>query len=124
VDTRSKILTLPQAMAITARPVAIVSGTFDVLRAEHAHELQKVHERAENAVVLVVVLPRERELLTQHARAELVAALRSVDFVVVATPAELQTLAEALRPECVADLRDLDEQLSLDLRRRVRGTRD
>jgi bifunctional ADP-heptose synthase (sugar kinase/adenylyltransferase) len=93
MDTRSKILTLAEAMELRP-PCAIVSGYFDVLRAEHARELAQVHHHP----LLAVVLPLAGEILSQRARAEMVAALRVVDYVVIANYGGLDRLVEALKP--------------------------
>ena len=93
VDTRSKILTFAAAMEL--RPAgAIVSGYFDVLRTEHARALGGVR----NHPLLVVVLPLADEILTLPVRAELVAALRVVDYVVTADHADVEKLIESLKP--------------------------
>ena len=84
MDTRSKILTPAAALALRERPFAIVTGTFDVLRAAHACELEEARTGA--ARLLVVVLPRAGELLPQRARAEMVAALRIVDIAGMPSP--------------------------------------
>src|SRR5688572_19348411 len=76
MDTRGKILN-PEAARHLLRPVTIVSGTFDVLRAGHARELSAIRNRLEGTV-LAVVLPGENTLMPQAARAELVAALRVI----------------------------------------------
>jgi bifunctional ADP-heptose synthase (sugar kinase/adenylyltransferase) len=83
VDTRSKILTLAGVLAVSPRPLVIVTGYFDVLRAAHVREIQRARDSAGAAALLAMVLPRPGELLPQRARAELVAALRSVDYVVL-----------------------------------------
>ncbi len=93
VDTRSKILTLAAALELRP-PVAIVSGYFDVLRAEDARELGRVRHHP----LLVVVLPLANEILSQRARAELVAALRVVDYVVTADHGDVERLVGGLRP--------------------------
>jgi bifunctional ADP-heptose synthase (sugar kinase/adenylyltransferase) len=93
MDTRSKILTLAEAMELRP-PGAIVSGYFDVLRAEHARELAQVHHHP----LLAVVLPLAGEILSQRARAEMVAALRVVDYVVTADDSDVERLVNGLRP--------------------------
>jgi bifunctional ADP-heptose synthase (sugar kinase/adenylyltransferase) len=93
VDTRSKILTLAAALELRP-PVAIVSGYFDVLRAEDARDLGRVRHHP----LLVIVLPLANEILSQRARAELVAALRVVDYVVTADDAYVERLVVGLRP--------------------------
>src|SRR4051794_29541499 len=79
MDTRSKILTLSAALELQTS-VALVSGTFDVLRAEHARELGAIRDRVE-LPLLAVVLPVENGVLPESARARMVAALRMVDYV-------------------------------------------
>ena len=93
MDTRSKILTLAAAMELRP-PVAIATGYFDVLRAEHARELARMRHHP----FLVVVLPLADEILSQRARAELVAALRVVDYVVTAEYGDLDHLIDSLKP--------------------------
>jgi bifunctional ADP-heptose synthase (sugar kinase/adenylyltransferase) len=78
VDSRNKILN-PEA---APRACSVVTGTFDVLLAEDARELAEIRARCPGTPLLVVVLPLSGPLLPQRARAELVAALRVVDYVV------------------------------------------
>lgn len=118
MDTRSKILTAPAALEITARPIAIFTGTFDVLRAGHVRALEAAHA-PEGGALLVVVLPRAGELLPQCARAELVASLRMVDYVVAGSPVELDALIDGLDPIDVVSLEEAEERLWLELRERV-----
>jgi hypothetical protein len=93
MDTRNKILTLAAAMEL--RPAgAVATGYFDVLRAEDARELARVGHHP----LLVVVLPVAGEILTQRARAELVAALRVVDYVVTGDDSDVERLVTGLRP--------------------------
>ena len=116
MDTRSKILTPAAAREIAARPIAIALGTFDVLRASHVGELEAARQ---GAALLAIVLPREGEVLPQRVRAELVAALRSVDFVTLCEAAEADAIIAALQPVQVTDLRDADERRSRELRERI-----
>jgi len=108
MDTRSKILTL--AAALELRPaVTLVSGTFDVLRAGHARELAAIRGRT-GMPLLVAVLPVEKELLPQAARAAMVAALRMVDYVVIADSEGLNRLIDVLRPAGVERMEAADAQ--------------
>ena len=93
MDTRSKILSVAAALELPP-PVAIATGYFDVLRAEHARELAGVRHHP----LLVIVLPLADEILALPARAELVAALRVVDYVVTADHADVEKLIESLKP--------------------------
>jgi bifunctional ADP-heptose synthase (sugar kinase/adenylyltransferase) len=94
MDTRSKILTAAAALELEPRPLAVVTGYFDILRAGHARDLGQVR----NHPLLVAVLPLAGELLPQRARAELVAALRVVDYVVIADDGDVERLVDGLRP--------------------------
>jgi bifunctional ADP-heptose synthase (sugar kinase/adenylyltransferase) len=80
------------------RPVALVTGYFDLLRAEHARDLQQVCDRTSKGRLLVAVVTHPGELIDGGSRAELVAALRMVDYVVTANHDELEGFIERLRP--------------------------
>ena len=86
MDTRAKILD-PAAAAQKAaearragKTVKLATGTFDPLLAAHARWLREI--AGEGAVLFVAVGEPARPLLPQAARAELVAALGMVDYVV------------------------------------------
>jgi glycerol-3-phosphate cytidylyltransferase-like family protein len=121
VDTRSKILTLPAAEAL-APPLILVTGYFDVLRGWHLIELQQLRERARGAKVLVALLAAPGELMDSRSRAELVAALRMVDYVVTADHGELDAFIQRLRPVELARLDAAElgrrKQLIEDVQRR------
>jgi hypothetical protein len=74
----------------------VVSGSFDPLRAEDARELAHIRAAAPLRPLVVVVLPLPGELLPQAARAELVAALRMVDYVITADDSTSTALVDAL----------------------------
>ena len=82
MDTRTKIIPLPELTErLQGRAARRVSGHFDPLLAEHVRRLS---ERREPGQVLVVeVTDPPQPLLAQRARAELVAALSMVDYVVM-----------------------------------------
>jgi glycerol-3-phosphate cytidylyltransferase-like family protein len=118
MDTRSKILTLADAASL-AGPLAIVTGYFDVLRAAHIRALVELHRRAGGAKLLAVVLPAPDEILAQRARAELVAALRVIDYVVIADAAEAHRLADSLQPVEIVRLEAADARRARELREHV-----
>jgi bifunctional ADP-heptose synthase (sugar kinase/adenylyltransferase) len=93
MDTRSKILSVAAALKLRP-PVALVTGYFDVLHVRDAREIARVRHHP----LLVVVLPVADEILPPRARAEMVAALRMVDYVVIANYGGLDRLVEALKP--------------------------
>jgi hypothetical protein len=80
MDTRTKILS-PEA---APRACTVVTGAFDMVLAEDARELAEIRASHPDRPLLVVVLPLPEGLLPGRARAELVAALRMVDYVVTA----------------------------------------
>lgn len=82
LDTRTKLLTLEQAAALPA-PGLLVTGYFDPLLSAQAARLA---ELANQAPLLVLVGDPPQPLLPVQARAELVAALRSVTHVVPLPP--------------------------------------
>ncbi len=74
----------------------MAAGTFDILRAAHAGELKQVRSRSAAARLLVVVLPAPATTpLAPAGRAELVAALHVVDYVVTADAEDLERLSRA-----------------------------
>ncbi|MCX6633004.1 MAG: hypothetical protein NTW28_35865 [Candidatus Solibacter sp.] len=94
MDTRSKIL---NAEAVP-RACTVVTGAFDMVLAEDARELAGVRASHPNRPLVAVVLPLPEGLLPQRARAELVAALRMVDYVVIADDAAPDALLASLEP--------------------------
>ena len=109
VDTRNKILTPAAALALTPpRPLVIVKGYFDLLRAEHPRSLDEIRRRTSAATLLAIVLPLDHGLLPLAARAELVAALRMVDYVLPGDCEDLDRLVSSLRPAETVSLEDAD----------------
>ena len=120
MDTRSKILTLDAALQLPP-PVTVVTGYFDVLRAEHVRDLQRARALAPNLPLLAIVLPDTAPLLDQRARAELVAALRVVDYVVTADDRDLDRIIAAFPPSQLVRLEAADQRRSRQLMEHVRS---
>jgi bifunctional ADP-heptose synthase (sugar kinase/adenylyltransferase) len=118
MDSRSKILTVAEAASL-AGPLAMVTGCFDVLRAAHLRDLEELRGRAGGARLLAVVLPAPGEILEQRARAELVAALRVIDYVVIADAAAAHRLAASLEPVEIAHLEAADIRRARELKEHV-----
>lgn len=93
----------------------MVTGYFDVLRAAHTCELAEARRRGRAETLLAVVLPRAGEVLPQKARAEMVAALRVVDYVLTARAEDVESLAAALRPADIARLEQADDRRAKQL---------
>lgn len=83
-DTRAKILSSAELLAYArAHPeLPIVAGYFDPMWAPHAARL---NELAGSAKLLVLVEPKADGLLSDRARAELVASFAVVERVAVVT---------------------------------------
>lgn len=82
MDTRSKIVDTKEVLKRTnGKPIRWVSGYFDPLLAEHARRLRRL--RTPGTALAVVIEDPPQPLLPQRARAELVAALAAVDYVVI-----------------------------------------
>jgi bifunctional ADP-heptose synthase (sugar kinase/adenylyltransferase) len=79
VDTREKIIDAAQALRIASADAIVVSGYFDPLVASHAERLAAL--KPIGAKLLVLIATPDNAILPAAARAELVASLRSVDYV-------------------------------------------
>jgi bifunctional ADP-heptose synthase (sugar kinase/adenylyltransferase) len=83
LDTRTKIVPLHELQErLESRAARWVSGDFDPLLAEHVRRLKQAKEPG-RPLVVEVTNPAQ-PLLGQRARAELVAALSMVDYIVLA----------------------------------------
>jgi type II secretory pathway predicted ATPase ExeA len=91
MDTRTKILS-PEA---APRACTVVTGAFDPVLAEDVRELAGIRANHPDRPLLVVVSPLPGELLPRRARAELVAALRMVDYVVTAPDAATAAVTDS-----------------------------
>lgn len=105
MDTRNKILTPQAAIAMArawraeGRRLAVVSGHFDVLLADHLPAVQAVRNGTAPPVVVVVLAPPANPVLRARARAEMVAALAMVDYVIISDGTGLEALLDALAPD-------------------------
>jgi bifunctional ADP-heptose synthase (sugar kinase/adenylyltransferase) len=82
LDTRSKIISLEQAREkLRETPARWVAGDFDPLLAEHVRRLRE--QAVPGQLLVVEVTNPVKPLLAQRARAELVAGLAMVDYVVL-----------------------------------------
>ncbi|MEO8027051.1 MAG: hypothetical protein ABI823_11280 [Bryobacteraceae bacterium] len=80
MDTRSKIISAADATPFLNADSVIVRGTFDPLLASHAADLTAAARPGQNLVV--VIEAGSGPILPVRARAELVAGVRAVDYVV------------------------------------------
>ncbi len=119
LDTREKILTQAAAVETARRlrregqPVKLATGWFDPVLAGHARRLEAL--RDESARLMVVVADPRSPILPARARAELVAALRVVDYVVLPEKGCLEHLLTQLEAVEIARGEVADELLTRDL---------
>jgi glycerol-3-phosphate cytidylyltransferase-like family protein len=121
VDTRSKILSVHEALRLRGKPLILVAGYFDVLRPEHIRDLENARRDMAASKLLVAVLPRAGEWMSQSSRAEMAAALRVIDYVVIAGKGDLEGLIEGLRPDRVVRLEAAEERRAKEFSDQVRG---
>jgi rfaE bifunctional protein nucleotidyltransferase chain/domain len=88
------------------RTVAFANGCFDLLHVGHIRYLESAAQEADILVVAInddssvrTLKGEGRPILSASDRAELVAALRCVDFVVIFPEANVGALLTALRPD-------------------------
>jgi rfaE bifunctional protein nucleotidyltransferase chain/domain len=88
------------------RTIAFANGCFDILHVGHVRYLEAAAQEADLLVVAInddasvkALKGQNRPILAAEHRAELVAALRSVDYVVVFPEPTVAPLLEALRPD-------------------------
>ncbi|HVB35569.1 MAG TPA: adenylyltransferase/cytidyltransferase family protein [Patescibacteria group bacterium] len=112
MNTREKILPLEKLAAVLdrergrGRRIVLANGCFDLLHAGHVRFLEGARREGDVLVVAVNSDASERELkgpgrpvLPAEARAQLVAAVAVVDYVVVFGEATVSALLERLRPD-------------------------
>jgi rfaE bifunctional protein nucleotidyltransferase chain/domain len=111
-SAQSKIIDRAAAIALTGRykregkSVVLANGCFDTLHVGHVRYLGGAKDEGD---VLIVGLNSDssvrglkgpgRPILDEHARAQLVAAVRDVDYVVIFPEPDVSQLLEELRPD-------------------------
>src|SRR5689334_16841845 len=104
--SREAMLTAVAADRADGRTVAFANGCFDLLHVGHVRYLQAAAAEADRLVVAINddrsvcgLKGPGRPILTEHDRAELVAALRGVDYVVIFPEPTVTPLLLALKPD-------------------------
>jgi hypothetical protein len=114
VDTRTKIVSSAVGF-VSAKPLLLVVGRFDLLRLEVARELAAAKERTGARCLAVAVRPLVDELAPLAARAEMAAALRVVDYVFVVTDGDLAALETSLHPIEIVNMEEADRRRTREL---------
>ena len=106
VVTRADLVTRVAADRAAGRTISFANGAFDLLHVGHLRYLQGAAQEGDVLVVAVnddasvrALKGDGRPVLAAEARAELVAALRCVDYVVIFPELTVGPLLEALRPD-------------------------
>ena len=122
MDTRSKIITVEAAIALAGggRSTVLVTGFFDVLLAAHVRELARARESLPDAVLLVAIAEPQHPLLNTRARAEMVAALAMVDYVVSLEEPPIESLLAAFPADRIVRLEAAHQQHMRELIEHVR----
>jgi rfaE bifunctional protein nucleotidyltransferase chain/domain len=103
--TRERLAELVQEDRRRGRTIAFANGCFDLLHAGHVRYLQAAAAEADRLIVAVnddVMAAAKgpgRPILKAAERAELVAALRGVDYVIIFAEPTVAPLLELLRPD-------------------------
>ena len=110
MDTRSKIISLERAGALFSSlaekgdGIVVARGCFDLLSAEHCRRLAGAKERGGRLVVAVYSDKDPQEtVFSQSARAQMVAALAIVDYVVICDEPQTDRIVSSWQPVAVVD---------------------
>jgi rfaE bifunctional protein nucleotidyltransferase chain/domain len=106
VVTENELLTLVGADRAAGRSVALANGCFDVLHVGHVRYLAGAAAEA-NRLIVAINDDRSvqrlkgpgRPILTADDRAEMIAALEGVDYVIVFSDPDVNRLLQLLRPD-------------------------
>ena len=106
VLSRGELIAEVEADRAAGRTVAFANGCFDLLHVGHVRYLEAAAREADRLVVAInddrsvaALKGPNRPLLSESDRAELVAALRGVDYVVIFPEPTVGPLLLALRPD-------------------------
>ncbi len=106
VVAESSLLDLARSERAAGHTLALANGCFDVLHVGHVRYLEGAAQEADRLVVAInedrsvrTLKGPGRPILTAAERAELVAALRCVDYVVVFTGDTVAEVLRRLRPD-------------------------
>src|SRR3954453_12616079 len=106
IVTEQELIAAVARERAAGRSIAFANGCFDLLHVGHVRYLQGAAAEADRLIVAVNgdasvagLKGRGRPILTAADRAELVAALRGVDYVVVFDEPNVERLLQLLKPD-------------------------
>lgn len=104
--TRDALVARIRADRDAGRSIAFANGCFDILHVGHVRYLESAAQEADVLIVAInddasvkALKGEGRPILAAEHRAELVAALRSVDYVVIFPEPTVAPLLESLHPD-------------------------
>ena len=104
MDTRKKIVD-EAALSTVPGGVCLAKGWFDVLTADHGKLLSEAKARHRTLVALVYQDTPSRPVpLVASDRAQMIAALESVDLVCKCDASRVKSIVDTLRPEAEIDV--------------------
>jgi len=108
MDTRSKILSRERATAVltplgsNSSGLVVAKGWYDLLLAESCWGLAEAKKKGGTLVAAVYADRQpERRLLEASSRAQMVAAVAAVDYVIICDEGEVESLASSWRAEII-----------------------
>jgi rfaE bifunctional protein nucleotidyltransferase chain/domain len=106
VITDAELVDLVAADRRDGRTIAFANGCFDILHVGHTRYLQGARREGDRLVVAINsdesvrrLKGADRPVLPEDARAELVASLRDVDYVVIFPDATVERLLNLIHPD-------------------------
>jgi len=130
VLSREALLTAIRADRAAGRTIAFANGCFDLLHVGHLHLLQRARALGDVLVVAINddasvkrLKGRGRPLIPEAQRAEMLAALRFVDYVTLFSEPTPLRLIQAVRPDVLVKGGDytLDQIVGRDIVERYGG---
>ena len=106
IESREKLLSLLAAAKQRGQRIVLANGVFDTIHVGHARYLAAAKAEGDLLVVAVnsdsgvrALKGPGRPILDEQARALLVAAIRTVDYVVIFSELNVEKLLEEFRPD-------------------------
>jgi len=106
VVTESELVRLVQADRAAGRTIAFANGVFDLLHVGHTRYLAGAAAEADRLIVAVnddqsvrKLKGDDRPILTASDRAEMVAAVEGIDYVVIFSDSDVNRLLALLKPD-------------------------